>query len=120
MKYTVPLILLIATATALPRLQPRDKVSDLVDQFNGLNDNQQADFLQQVSDANGGNVDVEAVDNNGKQSNDNNDVLADVNAVALQDGEANVAVEDSDDVAVDADVEAVDDGVVNVNINGKY
>lgn len=120
MKYTIALTLLVATATALPRLQPRDKVSDLVDQFNALNDNQQANFLEQVSDANGGNVNVESVNDDGSQSNDNNDVLADVNAFAQDDGEANVAVKDSDDVNVAADVQALDDGTVNVNINGKY
>lgn len=117
MKYTFALTLLVAAATAMPHLHRRAAVDDLVDSFNDLNDNQKANFLQQISAD--GNVNVQATSNSGSSSRSSSgDVLADVNALALDDGEANVSVNDDSDVALAADVQALDDGKVNVNING--
>lgn len=114
MKYTVALSLLVAAATAMPHFHRAAAVDDLVDSFNGLNDNQKADFLQQISAD--GKVNLQANSNGGGSSS--GDVLANVNAVALDDGEADVSVDDNSDVALAAQVEAIDDGKVNVNING--
>lgn len=113
MKYTTALSLLIATATALPQL--RAGGNNLVDQFNGLSNSQKAQFLQQIAATGQLNVDTSS---KSSSSSGSGDVQADVNALALDDGQADVTVGDSGDVALASDILALDDGKVNVNING--
>lgn len=120
MKYTVFIGILIASAAAMPSVFRRDAVGDAVAQFDKLTDGQKADFLEQITAENAGSV--QGVNSAGGAAGSGNgkDVVADVNAAAVDDGEANVAIKGSNDIQVKADVQALDDGVVNLNIQGQF
>lgn len=118
MKYAVAISILIASAAGMPSLFRRDAVSDAVAQFDKLSDGEKADFLDQITKE--GDVSVQGANKGASGSGNGGDVQADVDAVAADDGEANVAINDSDDIQVKADVQALDNGVVNLNVQGKY
>lgn len=117
MKYIVAICLLAASAAGMPQIFRRDAVNDAVAQFSNLSDSEQADFLDRISTQ--GDVNVQGVNKGSSESGGGNDVVADLNAVAFDDGQANVAIDGSDDIQVKADVQALDDGVVNLNVQGK-
>lgn len=122
MKSSLALSLLVASAAAFPAIFSRqDAVGDAVAQFKALSDDQQADFLDQISvNANSKAKSKAASAAGAKSANStSDDVVANVNAFADDDGEANVAIDDSNDIEVNADVQALDDGIVNLNIQGK-
>lgn len=119
MKYTVFISLLIASAAGMPFIFRRDALIDAIAQFNSLSDGQQAEFLDQITKQ--GAVSVQGANSAGGAagSGSGNDVVADVDATAIDDGEANVAITGSNDIQVKADVQALDDGVVNLNVQGQ-
>lgn len=120
MKYTVVISLLAASAAGMPSIFGRqDPVSNAVASFDSLTDSQKADFLEAITRENAGSV--QGVNNAGGAaagSNNGKDVVADIKAAAVDDGQANVAINGSSDIDVKANVQGVDDGIVNLNIEG--
>lgn len=121
MKYTVVISLLAASAAGMPSIFGRqDAVSSAVASFDSLTDSQKADFLEKITQENVANV--QGVNNAGAAapgSGNGKDVVADVKAAAVDDGQANVAINGSSDIQVKANVQGLDDGIVNLNIEGQ-
>lgn len=123
MKYTVVISLLAASAAGMPSIFGRqDAVGSAVASFDSLTDSQKADFLEKITQENVANANVQGVNNAGAAapgSGNGKDVQADIKAAAVDDGQANVAINGSSDIQVKANVQGLDDGIVNLNIEGQ-